>query len=148
MAPPAYGGTSGLFNSSLLHAAIASARPTAANKTRGFVIGAPLERIAERHPEEVRVEVVQAMVQQRGRRLVEQRLARAAAPGVLLDILIGQVPGEAGPELYRRAQGELVAGALGEQRRHGLGWRGSFVVQVAAPERPLGIPHPLGAEPK
>src|SRR5439155_1357246 len=52
---------------------------------------APLERVAERQPEELCVKVVDPGIQPGGRHLIEDRLAGAATPIVLLDVLGGDV---------------------------------------------------------
>src|SRR2546430_15845456 len=59
----------------------------------GASSSAPLERVAEREPEQLRVKVVHADVQPGGRDLIEDRLACAAAAVVLLVVLGRQVRG-------------------------------------------------------
>src|SRR2546426_7474235 len=88
---------------------------------RCVIVGPPLERVAERHPEEVRMESVEAVVQPGRRHLVEDRLTSPAAPVALADELIRDVRRQRLRELYRCARGELVALALGQERRHRLG---------------------------
>src|SRR2546430_13593768 len=53
----------------------------------GASSSAPLERVAEREPEQLRVKVVHAGVQPGGRNLIEDRLGRAAAAVVFVDVL-------------------------------------------------------------
>src|SRR5213593_4941408 len=74
-------------------------QPTAVRHRR-----APLERVAERHPEEVRMESVEAVVQPGRRHLVEDRLTSPAAPVTLADELIRKVRRQRLPELHRRAR--------------------------------------------
>src|SRR2546430_13077372 len=66
----------------------------------GASSSAPLERVAEREPEQLRVKVVHAGVQPGGRYLIEDRLARAAAANVLLDVLERPVGGGNRGPLY------------------------------------------------
>src|SRR2546430_17145657 len=61
----------------------------------GASSSAPLERVAEREPEQLRVKVVHAGVQPGGRYLIEDRLRRAAA-AVVLPVLFA---GPLGPEV-------------------------------------------------
>src|SRR5256886_10873721 len=103
----------------------------------GASSSAPLDRVAEREPEQLRVKVVHAGVQPGGRYLIEDRLARAAAAIVLLDVLQRHVGREVRRERHREPARELVAVALGQERRHRLGRRGPLVVQIATAQRPL-----------
>src|SRR2546426_402972 len=97
IAPPAYAGGCGVNSSSSWQAAARSARLKlpATRIRRCVIVRAPLERVAERHPEEVRVEVVNAVVHA-GRRRARDRLARTAASIVLPDVLVRDVCREAG----------------------------------------------------
>src|SRR2546425_13252775 len=73
-----------LFRSSWQAAARSARLKLPATRIRRCVIvRAPLERVAERHPEEGREEGVNAVVHAGRRRLIEQWLPRAAAAGVL-----------------------------------------------------------------
>src|SRR5438046_5580969 len=147
MAPPAYWGGAVVKSSSSWQAAARSARlkPPATRIRRCVIVRAPLERVAERHPEQVRMEVVQAVVHP-GRRGTNEWLARPAAPVVLPDELVGEGGGESAAQFDRRSRRELVAVALGQERCHRFGWSRSPVVQIPTPERPLGVLHPLGGE--
>src|SRR6058998_4193241 len=109
MAPPVYWGTAVLNKSSSWQAAARSARlkPPATRMRRYVIVRAPLERVAKRHPEQVRVEVVQAVVHP-GRRGTNEWLARPAPPVVLPDELVGEVGGESAAQFDRRSRRELV----------------------------------------
>src|SRR5213593_3024583 len=148
MAPPVYWGTAVLNKSSSWQAAARSARlkPPATRMRRCVIVRAPLERVAKRHPEEVRMEVVQPVVHAGRGRLVEQGLPRTAPPVVLPYELVGEVGGESAAQFDRRSRRELVAVALGQERGHRFGWSRPPVVQIPTPERPLGVLHPLGGE--
>src|SRR5438105_15479435 len=99
---------------------------------RCVIVRAPLERVAKRHPEQVRVEVVQAVVHP-GRRGTNEWLARPAAPVVLPDELVGEVGGESAAQFDRRSRRELVAVALGQERCHRFGWSRS--PETVTPDR-------------
>src|SRR6266516_8105017 len=148
MAPPWYCGTGGVIRSSLLQPTAARTSPAASDMRRIVIVGLPLERVAERHAEQVRVEVVQAVVQPRRGHLVEDRLASPTAPIVLPDVLIREIGAERRGELHRRADRELVALPLRQLRRHRLGRSCTAVVQIAAAERPFRVPRPLRADPE
>src|SRR2546425_11976907 len=84
-----------LFRSSGKAAArSARLKPPATRIRRCVIVRAPLERVAERHPEQVRMEVVQPVVQPGRGQLVEQGLPRTAPPVVLPDELVCEVGGE------------------------------------------------------
>src|SRR5881296_4727289 len=150
MAPPVYWGTAVLNKSSSWQAAARSATlmPAARITRRCVIVGPPLERVAKRHPEEVRMEVVQPVVQPGRGRLVEQGLPRTAPPVVLPDELVGEVGGESAAQFDRRSRRELVAVALGQERGHRFGWSRPPVVQIPTQERPLAAFLQLGGEPK
>src|SRR5207244_10873216 len=94
-------------------------------------MGAPSKCVAEREPEELRVKVVYAGVQPGGRYLIEDRLAGAAPPILLPDVLDREVGREVRRQLHRDPARELVEGALGQERRQRLGRGGDLVVRVA-----------------
>src|SRR5205823_7333116 len=75
-------------------------------------------------------------------------LASPAAPVVLPDVLIREIGAERRGELHRRADRELVALPLRQQRRYRLGGSRTIVVQVAAAERPFRVLGPFRAEPE
>src|SRR5207244_6573242 len=114
--------------------------PTRARPGRA-ASAAPLERVAERQAEQLGVEVVHAGVETGRRYLIEQRLARPAAPVVLLDVLEREVTRQVRRKLHREPPRELVAVPLRQQRRHRLVWCGALVVAVAAAQRPLRVLH-------
>src|SRR5213078_1597349 len=91
--------------------------------------------------------VIQAVVHPGGGG-TDEWLASPAPPVVLPDVLIREIGAERRAELHRRAERELVALPLGQQRRHRLGRGRAVVVQIAAAQRPLRVLGPLRAEPE
>src|SRR5437588_1483245 len=138
MAPPLYSGGVDVSRPSLLQPTAARTSPAASDMRRIVIVGLPLKRVAQRHPEQVRVEVVETVVQG-GRRGAEQWLSRAAAPVVLSDVLIREIGAQVVGQLDRGARRKLITLCLRQERRDGLGGGGAIVMQIAAAVRPLRV---------